>query len=315
MRTKITELFKIKYPIIQGAMAYISDSYLASAVSNAGGLGTIASGGRDAIWLRDEIRKTKSFTDNPFAVNLMLMAKNINELIEVILDEKVPIVSLGAGNPIPFLPILKENGVKTICIVPNTKLAKRVEENGADAIVIEGMEAGGHIGSLTTMALMTQVIEQVNIPVIVAGGISDGRGLVSAIFMGADAVQIGTRFYCAKETNASYNAKELIVNAEDNETVIIGSTINKAMRCIRNEFTEKYLYMEKNSTSDKELLEMIIGANRRAAEFGDVKNGIVLAGQSLSKIKSIQNVSDIIFEIMAEAKETFNNRKVIFDKE
>lgn len=308
MKTKITDLLKIEYPIIQGAMAYVSDSALASAVSNAGGLGTIASGGRTADWLRDEIQKTKDLTNKPFAVNLMLMAKNVDELVEVIIDEKVPVVTLGAGNPVPLLPKFKENNIKTIAVVPNTKLAKRVEENGADAIVIEGMEAGGHIGSLTTMALMTQVIPEVKIPVIVAGGISDGRGLAATLVMGASGVQIGTRFYAAKETNVHINSKQAIIDASDVDTVIIGSTIKKAMRGLKNEFTDLYLSSE-NNKSPEELLNLIIGTNRKASELGDVQNGFVMAGQSLSPIKSIQSSKEIIDEIVSDAQKALENLK------
>lgn len=306
MKTKITELLNIEYPIIQGAMAYVSDSALAGAVSAAGGLGTIASGGRSSDWLRDEIRKTREITDKPFAVNLMLMAKNVNELVEIIIEEKVPVVTLGAGNPVPLLPTFREHNIKTVAVIPNTKLAKRVEENGVDAIVIEGMEAGGHIGSLTTMALMTQVIPEVSIPVIVAGGISDGRGLAAALIMGASGVQIGTRFYAAKETNVHINAKNALVAAGDTDTVIIGSTIKKVMRGLKNEFTDLYIASETSKTPE-ELLSMTIGTNKLASEKGDVVHGFVMAGQSLSPIKSILSVKEIIDEIVRDAKKSFEN--------
>ncbi len=307
MKTKLTELLNIEYPIIQGAMAWVSDANLAVAVSNAGGAGIIATGGREVSWVEEQIKLAKLLTDKPFGVNVVLQDKNKDEKIDLICNEKVSFVTLGAGNPVPYIKKFKEAGIKVIPVVPNLKLAKRVEENEADAIIIEGMEAGGHIGKLTTMALMTQVIPEINIPVIAAGGFSDGRGLSAALVMGASGIQVGTRFYAAEECTAHINAKSAIVNATDTDTEITGYVNGHTVRSLKNKTTEIYIESERNHASDDELHSIRIGASRKAPIEGDVEFGLVQAGQSLSVIKSIESCEVIIKDMIAEAKQAINN--------
>ena len=231
MKTKLTELLGIKYPVIQGGMAWVSEANLASAVSNAGGAGIIAAGGRDTEWVREEIRKAKEMTDKPFGVNVMLMAPNKDEIVEVVCEEKVAFVTLGAGNPVPYIEKFHEHGIKVIPVVPNLKLAKRVAEKGADAIVIEGMEAGGHIGSQTTLALMTNIIPYIDIPVVVAGGIADGRGIAAALLMGAAGVQMGSRFLLTTESTLHPKAKESS-SGNDTDSVATGVSRGHGVRCL-----------------------------------------------------------------------------------
>ncbi len=301
MGTKLTQLLGIKYPIVQGGMAWVSDAKLAAAVSNAGGAGIIASGGRTAEWVQEQIRLAKSLTDKPFGVNVQLMAANKNEIVDVICKEHVAFVTLGAGNPIPFFPNFKAAGIKVIPVVPNAKLAKRVQDSGADAIVIEGMEAGGHIGVLTTMALMTQIIPLVDIPVLVAGGFADGRGLAAAIVMGASGIQMGTRFLLAEECSVHPNFKQKLIEAVDTDTVVTGLTTGHGVRGLKNKFTEKFLSLERQGTPSAELDEIARGTNRLAAVEGDVENGMVQAGQSLLPLQKIEPARSIIENIMAEA--------------
>lgn len=301
MTTRLTELLHIQFPIFQGAMAWVSDAKLAAAVSAAGGAGVIASGGRDADWVRAQIRLAKSLTDKPFGVNVQLMAVNKEEVVDVICEEKVAFVTLGAGNPIPFFPKFTAAGIKKIPVIPSAKLARRVEENGADAIVIEGMEAGGHIGVLTTMALMTQVIPAVSIPVIAAGGFADGRGLAAALIMGAAGVQIGTRFMLAEECSVHPNVKQKLIDAVDTDTVATGLTSGHAVRGLKNKFTEKFLARERSCAAPEELDRLATGTNRLAAVDGDVENGMVQAGQCLLPLKKIEPAQLIINAIMKEA--------------
>ncbi|MDR5659360.1 nitronate monooxygenase [Serpentinicella sp. ANB-PHB4] len=312
MNTNLTKLLKIKYPILQGAMAWVSESQLASAVSNAGGAGIIAAGGREAKWLREEIRKTKNLTDKPFGVNIVIMAENKEETLDVVCEEKVSFVTLGAGNPIPLFPKLKEAGIKIFPVVPSLKLAKRVEEQGADGVIVEGMEAGGHIGNLTTMALMTNVIPELNIPVIVAGGIADGRGIAAALTMGAAGVQIGSRFLLASECQLHENIKNKIINAQDVDSVITGYTTGHGVRGLKNQFTEKYLELEFSGAPSEKLDELAIGTNKKAVVDGDTENGFVIVGQSLNPLTKIQSSSEIVKEIMMETKNTLENASKIY---
>jgi enoyl-[acyl-carrier protein] reductase II len=302
MGTKLTQLLKIKYPIVQGAMAWVSDAKLSAAVSNAGGTGIIAAGGRTAEWVREQIVQAKKLTDKPFGVNVQLMAPNKDEIVDVICKEHVEFVTLGAGNPVPFFSKFKAANIKVIPVVPNAKLAKRVQDNGADAIVIEGMEAGGHIGVLTTMALMTQIIPLLDIPVVVAGGFADGRGLAAAIVMGASGVQIGTRFLLAEECSVHPNVKQKLIEAVDTDTIVTGLTIGHSVRGLKNKFTEKFLSLEHQGTSSAELEELARGTNRLAAVDGDVENGMVQAGQSLLPLKKIDPAGSIIESIITEAQ-------------
>lgn len=303
MNTKLSKLLAIAYPIIQGGMAWISDAKLAAAVSNAGGAGIIAGGGREADYVREQIKLAKQLTDKPFGVNVQLMADNKEEIIEVVCEEKPAFVTLGAGNPIPYFEKFSKAGILKIPVVPNVKLAKRVEDNGADALVIEGMEAGGHIGTLTTMALMTQVIPAITIPVIVGGGIADARGLAAALVMGAAGVQMGTRFLIAEECNVHLHVKEALIAAGDTDTVVTGLVGGHGVRCLKNTFSEKYLTMERIGVSQRELDRLATGTNRLAAVDGDVVNGAVLAGQSLLPLMQVEPAAVIIETIMSETKQ------------
>lgn len=308
MAKSITEVLGMKYPIIQGGMAWISDAKLAAAVSNAGGAGIISCGGRTTEYVREEIRKAKQLTDKPFGVNVMLMAPNKDEIVDVICEEKPAFVTLGAGNPVPYFAKLKEAGIKVIPVIPNVKLAKRVAVAGADAMVAEGMEAGGHIGVLTTMALMTQVIPEIkDIPVVMAGGFGDGRGLAAAMLMGAGGVQMGTRFLVAEECSVHENMKQKLIEAVDTDTIVTGLTLGGAVRGIKNKFSTEFVQKEnEGKTSKEELIRMATGTNKLAAVEGDVVNGMMQAGQSLTVLQKVEPVATIIEDIMKQARETLS---------
>lgn len=312
MQTRLTELLGIKYPIIQGGMAWTSDANLAAAVSNAGGAGIIGSGGRTTEWVRDEVRKAKSLTDKPFGVNVMLMAPNVDEIIIMLCEEKVAFVTLGAGNPVPHIAKFHTAGIKVIPVVPNVKLAQRIENAGADAMVIEGMEAGGHIGKQTTMALMENVLPIVKgIPVLVAGGIADGRALAAALLMGADGVQMGSRFLLTTECPAHLNAKEAIVRATDTDSVATGFSRNLGVRCLANAFTDAYTEKEVSGASNSELMSMGTGTNRKGILEGDIVNGTVMCGQSLNVLNDILSCQEVIDRLVAEAKSAIERVKSI----
>lgn len=303
MKTKLTELLGIKYPVIQGGMAWTSDANLAAAVSNAGGAGIIGSGGRTVEWTRDEVRKAKGLTDKPFGVNVMLMAPNIVEIIEMLCEEKVAFVTLGAGNPVPHIATFHAAGIKVIPVVPSVKLAKRIEAAGADAMVVEGMEAGGHIGKQTTMALMENVLPAVqSIPVLVAGGISDGRALAAALLMGAEGVQMGSRFLLTTECPAHPAAKEAIVKATDTDSVATGYSRNLGVRCLANAFTDAYTAKEIAGAPKEELMQMGTGTNRKGILEGDTVNGTVMCGQSLNVLNDVLPCKEVMERIIAEAR-------------
>ena len=305
MAKSITEVLGIKYPIVQGAMAWISDAKLVAAVSNAGGAGVIATGGRSTEWTAAEIGKARELTDKPFGVNVMLMAPNKDEIVDVICREKPAFVTLGAGNPVPFFEKFKNAGVKVVPVVPNVKLAKRVEAAGADAAVVEGMEAGGHIGVLTTMALMTEVIPEVELPLIMAGGFADGRGLAAALLMGAAGVQMGTRFLVAEECSVHPNMKQKLIEAVDTDTIVTGLSIGGAVRGLKNKFSQDFVALEFSGKATKEeLIKRATGTNKLAAVDGDVENGMMQAGQSLLPLRKIEPVRDIVESIVKEARET-----------
>lgn len=312
METKLTKLLGIKYPIIQGGMAWTSDAVLAAAVSNAGGAGIIGSGGRTTEWTRDEIRKAKTLTDKPFGVNVMLMAPNIAEIIDMLCEEKVAFVTLGAGNPVPHIEKFHNAGIKVIPVVPNVKLAKRIEAAGADAMVIEGMEAGGHIGQQTTMALMENVLPQIkNIPVLVAGGISDGRALAAALLMGAEGVQIGSRFLLTTESPAHPAAKQAIIDATDTDSAVTGFSRGHGVRCLKNAFTQKFSEKEISGAPQEELNAMGTGTNKRGIMEGDIVNGTVMVGQSLNVLNDILPCKEVIERMMAEAQAAVEHIKSI----
>jgi enoyl-[acyl-carrier protein] reductase II len=303
VKTRITELLGIRYPILQGAMAWISESGLTSAVSNAGGAGIIAAASREPDWLVEEIRKTKQLTDKPFGVNVPLLNTNKDELIEAVIREKVSFITLGAGNPVDYINPLKEAGIKVLTIVPNTRLAKRVEAAGADAIIIEGMEAGGHIGTQTTMALMTNVIPEISIPVIAAGGITDARGIAAAMIMGADGVQMGSIFILAEECVVHPRFKEKVIAARDTDSVVTGSLHGHGVRVIKNNFTDKYLALERQGAPPEVLNELATGKNALAALYGEVDNGSISCSQSVNPLKEIKPAREIINTLVAETIE------------
>ncbi|WP_434310843.1 nitronate monooxygenase [Hominifimenecus sp. rT4P-3] len=306
IKTKMTELLGIQYPILMGAMAWITTANLTAAVSNAGGAGVLGAGGRDENWVRQEIRKTKSLTNKPFGINLSLQTTPLRDkLVEVILEEGIDFVTLGAGDPRPFLPRFKEAGIKTVCIVPNTKLAKRMEACGADMLIIEGMESGGRIGNLTTMALMSNVLPEVSLPIAAAGGIVDGRGLAAALIMGADGIQMGSRFLLAKECESHPSNAKAILAASDTDSVTIGWSRGKGLRGLKNPFAEKYLSMETSGVPTDQLGDFVAGCSKRVADLGtgeDGMNGIVQVGESLEPLKKIQSAAEIIQEVTEEAK-------------
>ena len=308
----ITKLLGIKYPVFQGAMAQIARHQLASAVSNAGGLGIIASGGMSPEQLREEIVNCKKYTDKPFAVNLMLMMHNINEIIDVVIEEGVGIVTTGAGTPRKYMPKLKEAGIKVIPVIPSVKAAKKMEELGCDAVVVEGMEAGGHVGESTTMALLPQVTSAVNIPVIAAGGIADGRGVAAAYCLGASGVQMGTVFLVTEECPVSENYKNAIIEAVDTSTTLTGTKFGAPVRGIKNELTKRYHELEEKSSTLMELEELTLGSLRKAAYEGDVENGSIMSGQIAGLVNEIRPVKDVIEGIFEEAQKVLEETKIEF---
>lgn len=302
METRLTQLLGIKYPVIQGGMAWVAEYHLAAAVSNAGGLGLIGAASAPPEIVREQIRKARELTDKPFGVNIMLLNPNAPEIVKVVIEEKVPVVTTGAGDPSAYMKDLKAAGVKVIPVVASVALAKIMERIGADAVVAEGMEAGGHIGSSTTMTLVPQIVDAVSIPVIAAGGIGDGRGFMAATMLGAEGVQIGTRFILAEECIAHDNYKQKIIKAKDIDSAITGATTGHPVRCVRNQMTKEYIRMEKEGASFEELEHLTLGSLRAAVVDGDVKMGTVMAGQIAGMLKKEQTCSEIIEEIMQEAE-------------
>ncbi len=307
MKTRVTELLGIQYPIIQGGMAWVAEHHLAAAVSDAGGLGIIGAASAPAEIVREEIRKVKELTDKPFGVNVMLMNPNAEEVAKVVIEEGVKVVTTGAGNPGKLIPAWKEADVKVIPVVASVAMAKLMERAGADAVVAEGTEAGGHIGSATTMTLVPQVVDAVSIPVIAAGGIADGRGFMAARMLGAEAVQMGTRFVVAKESIVHAAYKEKIIKARDIDSVITGTSTGHPVRQIRNQMTKEYLRLEKEGASLEELELLTLGALRKAVMEGDVVNGTLMAGQIAGLVSKELTCKEIIKEIMEEAKRLKNH--------
>ena len=303
MKNRLCELLGIKYPIIQGGMAWSSDGTLAAAVSNAGGAGIIGTGGRSDEWVEEEIKKAKSLTDKPFGVNLMLMAPNLNAIADIVCMEIVAFVTTGAGSPVPWIEPLHKAGVKVIPVVPNVKLAKRIAASGADAMVIEGMEGGGHIGTLTSMALLSNVLrEKYPIPVLAAGGISDGRAMAAALLMGADGVQMGSRFLLTTECPVHPRTKEMIVKATDTDCVVTGQSRKMGVRCLANAFTRKYLEAEISGAPNATLMEMGTGTSRMGMKEGDTVNGSIMVGQNLNVLNEVLPCKDVVEKIIADAK-------------
>ena len=302
MKTKVTELLGTQYPIIQGGMAWVAEYHLAAAVSNAGGLGIIGAASAPAEVVREQIQKVKELTDKPFGVNVMLMNPNADEVAKVIVEEGVKVVTTGAGNPAKYMEMWKAAGIKVIPVVASVALAKLMERAGADAIVAEGTEAGGHIGSATTITLVPQIVDAVNIPVIAAGGIGDGRGFAAAMMLGAEGVQMGTRFCVATEAITHANYKEKIIKAKDIDSEVTGMTHGHPVRQLRNKMTREYLKLEKEGASMEDLEYLTLGSLRKAVMDGDVVNGTIMAGQIAGLVSKEQTCKEIIDEIMAEAK-------------
>lgn len=301
----ITELLNIKYPIIQGGMAWIADASLAVGVSEAGGLGIISGVGPTEV-VRAQIRKAKELTDKPFGVNVMLMQDNADEIAHLVCDEKVPVVTTGAGSPGKYIEMWKSHGIKVIPVVPSVAIAKRMEKFGADAVIAEGMESGGHIGQTTTMSLVPQVVDAVNIPVIAAGGIGDGRGIAASFMLGAVGVQMGTRFLVSNECNVHKNYKEKVLKAKDIETEVTGNSTSHPVRVLRNKLTREYIKLEKSNSNSEKLESLTRGALRKAVIEGDTENGSVMAGQIAGIVKKEQSCKEIIEELMTEFDKCIN---------
>ncbi len=303
MKTRITELLGIKYPVIQGGMAWVAEYHLAAAVSEAGGFGVIGAASAPPEIVREQIRKVKELTDKPFGVNVMLMNPNAPEVAKVVVEEGVKAVTTGAGNPAAFMEMWKAAGIKVMPVVASVGMAKMMEKAGADAVVAEGTESGGHIGSATTMTLVPQVADAVSIPVIAAGGIGDGRGVAAAVMLGAEAVQMGTRFIVAEESIVHENYKEKVIKAKDIDSEVTGRSTGHPIRVLRNKMTREYLKMEADGVELEELERLTLGSLRKAVMEGDVVHGSLMAGQIAGLVKQKQTCKEIIEEIMAKAEE------------
>lgn len=303
MKNDICKMLDIKYPIFQGGMAWVSDSSLASAVSNAGGLGIIAGATAPVDYIREEIRKTKALTDRPFGLNIMLLSDNAEELARVAVEEGVKVITTGAGNPGKYMTMWKEAGIKVIPVVPSVALAKRMERAGADAVIAEGCESGGHVGKLTTIVLVPQVVDAVDIPVIAAGGICDGRGIAAAFALGARGIQMGTRFLVSDECTIHENYKNAVIKAKDIDTVVTGRITGHPVQVIKNKLAREFLKLESSNVSAEKLEELGRGALRRAVKDGDVDNSSLMAGQISGMVTRKQNVKEIIEEIFDEYEE------------
>ena len=310
MKTEITELLGITYPVIQGGMAWVAEASLAAAVSNAGGLGLIAAAAAPAQWVREQIRKARELTNKPFGVNIMLMSPEADEVAKVIVEEGVSVVTTGAGSPEKYMADWKNAGVKVIPVVASSALAKRMERCGADAVVAEGTEAGGHIGELTTMALVPQVTDAVKIPVIAAGGIADGRGMAAAFMLGARGIQAGTVFAASKESVIHEQYKNSILKAKDIDTRVTGRTTGHPIRVLRNDMARKYLEFEKNGADFQELEALTLGGLRKAVVEGDIKNGSLMAGQIAGLVKESLSCEELIRQMVSQAENLMNGAKL-----
>ncbi len=308
MQTEVTRLLGIEYPIIQGGMAWVAEYHLAAAVSNAGGLGLIGAASAPAEWVREQIKKAKELTDKPFGVNIMLMSPYADEVAKVVAEEGVKVVTTGAGNPEKYMKMWKEAGVKVIPVVASVALAKRMERSGADALVAEGSEAGGHIGESTTMVLVPQVADAVNIPVIAAGGIADGRGIAAAFMLGAKGVQMGTHFVVTDESQVHEKYKERIIKARDIDSRVTGRTTGHPVRALRNEMTKQYIELENKGASFEELEQLTLGGLRRAVVDGDVVNGSVMAGQIAGMIKERMSCKELVDKLVRETDQMIGGK-------
>ena len=300
MQTEVTRVLGIEVPVIQGGMAWVAEYHLAAAVSNAGGLGLIGAASAPAEWVRDQIRKAKELTDRPFGVNIMLMSPYTEKVAQVVVEEGVKVVTTGAGNPEKYMEMWKKAGVKVIPVVASAALAKRMERCGADAVVAEGCEAGGHIGENTTMCLVPQIVDAVKIPVIAAGGIADGRGMAAAFMLGAKGVQMGTHFIVTDECQVHNAYKERILKAKDIDSRVTGRSTGHPVRALRNDMTKKYLELEKQGASFEELEQLTLGGLRKAVLDGDVKDGSVMAGQIAGLVKERMSCKELIHRLVTE---------------
>jgi enoyl-[acyl-carrier protein] reductase II len=302
-QTPICKQLNIQVPIIQGGMAWVATAKLAAAVSNAGGLGIVAAGNAPAEVVEAEIIKARTLTDKPFGVNIMLLSPFIDEVVDVVCRQQVPVVTTGAGNPGKYMDRFKAYGAQVIPVVPSVAMAKRMERSGADALIVEGTEAGGHIGELTTMALVPQVIKAVKIPVIAAGGMADGRGLLAALSLGAQAVQMGTRFVCSIECEAHDAYKQTLVNAGDRDAIVTARSSGHPVRVIKNKLTRELLRLEKEGASQEEMEKLGVGRLRMAVQDGDMENGSVMSGQIAGLIQDVLPCETIIQQVMDEARQ------------
>lgn len=314
-RTSICDVLGIKYPILQGGMAWVATAELAAAVSNAGGLGIIGAGNAPGNYIRAEIRKAKKLTNKPFGVNIMLLSPFVDEVIEAVYEERVPVITTGAGNPAKFIARFKEIGTKIIPVIPAVALAKKMEQEGVDAVIAEGTESGGHVGELTTMALVPQVVDAVSIPVIAAGGFADGRGLVSALALGAQGVQMGTIFVCATECTAHDNYKLAIIKAGDRGTVVTGRVTGHPVRILKNKLAREFEKLEKANMGAEEYEKLGVGRLRAAVVDGDADFGSVMAGQISGMVKEIKPAKDIIEDIIKEAHKALDTVRAFAKEE
>lgn len=298
MHTRLCELLGIEYPVIQGGMAWVATAELAAAVSEAGGLGLIAAGGAPENVVREQIKKARTLTKKPFGVNVMLMSPYADKVMEMILEEKPAVVVTGAGNPGKYIPKLKEAGIKIMPVVASVALAKRLEKSGVDAIIAEGTEAGGHIGELTTMVLVPQVCDAVDVPVVAAGGIADARGTAAAFALGADGIQVGTRFICSEECVAHANYKNAVLKAKDRDAVVTGRSVGAPVRALKNKLTREYDRLEKEGASFEEIESLGVGGLRRAFADGDIEMGSLMAGQSAAMVNDIKPCREIIADLL-----------------
>ncbi len=303
MKTEVTKVLGIEYPIIQGGMAWVAEYHLAAAVSNAGGLGLIGAASAPADWVREQVREAKKLTDKPFGVNIMLMSPYADEVAKVIVEEGVQVVTTGAGTPEKYMEMWKAAGIKVIPVVASVAFAKRMERAGADAVVAEGSEAGGHIGESTTIVLVPQIVDAVNIPVIAAGGIADGRGMAAAYMLGAKGMQLGTHFVVTEEAQVHDNYKERIIKAKDIDSRVTGRSTGHPVRALRNDMTKKYIELENNGASFEELELLTLGGLRKAVVEGDIKSGSVMAGQIAGLVKERMTCQELIQKLVKETDE------------
>ncbi|MDR1953342.1 MAG: enoyl-[acyl-carrier-protein] reductase FabK [Clostridiales Family XIII bacterium] len=308
----VSELFGVRYPIIQGGMAWIANYHLASAVSNGGGLGLIAAGSADAAFVKGQIEKTRELTDKPFGVNVMLMNPHVDEIMRMLAEEKVAVVTTGAGNPGKYMSMLKDAGIRVCPVVASVALAIRLARGGADAIIAEGTEAGGHIGELTTMALIPQIADAVGIPVVAAGGIADGRGIAAAYMLGAKGVQVGTAFLVAEECQIAQAYKDMILKARDTDTVATGRSTGHPVRVLKNRMSKDVLSLEKQGIDPEEFENRMAGTLRAAVVDGDVVNGSVMSGQIAGMVKREETAAKIIEKMFREANDIYENRHTLF---